>query len=101
MCRLTETRALSAQGEKRALVGNLTMPSRGQMTEAPAAVAPLPVAAHPEPAASRVSDVEWLHQIRVVLLLRYFDRRGPRAIVRRVGFPRHRVHAQAVVVRSR
>ena len=26
MCRLTETRALSAQGEKRALVGNLTMP---------------------------------------------------------------------------
>ena len=27
MCLLTETRALSAQGEKRALVGNLTMPS--------------------------------------------------------------------------
>ena len=27
MCRLTETRALSAQGEKRALVGNLTMPA--------------------------------------------------------------------------
>ena len=27
MCRLTETRALSAQGEKRALVGNLTMPT--------------------------------------------------------------------------
>ena len=27
MCRLTETRALSAEGEKRALVGNLTMPS--------------------------------------------------------------------------
>ena len=26
MCLLTETRALSAQGEKRALVGNLTMP---------------------------------------------------------------------------
>ena len=28
MCLLTETRALSAQGEKRALVGNLTMPAR-------------------------------------------------------------------------
>ena len=28
MCLLTETRALSAQGEKRALVGNLTMPSQ-------------------------------------------------------------------------
>ena len=28
MCLLTETRALSAQGEKRALVGNLTMPFR-------------------------------------------------------------------------
>ena len=28
MCLLTETRALSAQGEKRALVGNLTMPWR-------------------------------------------------------------------------
>ena len=28
MCLLTETRALSAQGEKRALVGNLTMPHR-------------------------------------------------------------------------
>ena len=28
MCLLTETRALSAQGEKRALVGNLTMPLR-------------------------------------------------------------------------
>ena len=28
MCLLTETRALSAQGEKRALVGNLTMPYR-------------------------------------------------------------------------
>ena len=28
MCLLTETRALSAQGEKRALVGNLTMPCR-------------------------------------------------------------------------
>ena len=28
MCRLTETRALSAQGENRALVGNLTMPVR-------------------------------------------------------------------------
>ena len=28
MCLLTETRALSAQGEKRALVGNLTMPRR-------------------------------------------------------------------------
>ena len=27
MCLLTETRALSAQGEKRALVGNLTMPA--------------------------------------------------------------------------
>ena len=27
MCLLTETRALSAQGEKRALVGNLTMPT--------------------------------------------------------------------------
>ena len=26
MCLLTETRALSAEGEKRALVGNLTMP---------------------------------------------------------------------------
>ena len=34
------------------------------------AVAPFPTAAHPEPAASRVSDVGWLHQIRVVLLLR-------------------------------
>ena len=30
MCLLTETRALSAEGEKRALVGNLTMPSFGQ-----------------------------------------------------------------------
>ena len=30
MCLLTETRALSAQGEKRALVGNLTMPSGTQ-----------------------------------------------------------------------
>ena len=29
MCLLTETRALSAQGEKRALVGNLTMPRQG------------------------------------------------------------------------
>ena len=29
MCLLTETRALSAQGEKRALVGNLTMPEIG------------------------------------------------------------------------
>ena len=29
MCLLTETRALSAQGEKRALVGNLTMPGLG------------------------------------------------------------------------
>ena len=29
MCLLTETRALSAQGEKRALVGNLTMPTLG------------------------------------------------------------------------
>ena len=29
MCLLTETRALSAQGEKRALVGNLTMPDAG------------------------------------------------------------------------
>ena len=29
MCLLTETRALSAQGEKRALVGNLTMPATG------------------------------------------------------------------------
>ena len=29
MCLLTETRALSAQGEKRALVGNLTMPRVG------------------------------------------------------------------------
>ena len=28
MCLLTETRALSAQGEKRALVGNLTMPAQ-------------------------------------------------------------------------
>ena len=32
MCRLTETRALSAQGEKRALVGNLTMPFDGLAT---------------------------------------------------------------------
>ena len=30
MCLLTETRALSAQGEKRALVGNLTMPAAGR-----------------------------------------------------------------------
>ena len=51
------------------------------------AVAPLPVAAHPEPVAIRVSDVEWLHQIRVVLLLRYLDRDGSRAVVRRVRFP--------------
>ena len=31
MCLLTETRALSAQGEKRALVGNLTMPLEGHL----------------------------------------------------------------------
>ena len=29
MCLLTEPRALSAEGEKRALVGNLTMPAHG------------------------------------------------------------------------
>ena len=33
MCRLTETRALSAQGEKRALVGNLTMPTAARSGE--------------------------------------------------------------------
>ena len=33
MCRLTETRALSAQGEKRALVGNLTMPARAKASK--------------------------------------------------------------------
>ena len=65
------------------------------------AVAPLPVAAHPEPVAIRVSDVEWLHQIRVVLLLRYFDRDGSRAVVRRVRLPGHRIHAPAVVVGAR
>ena len=34
MCLLTETRALSAQGEKRALVGNLTMPCSGLVARA-------------------------------------------------------------------
>ena len=33
MCLLTETRALSAQGEKRALVGNLTMPYENNRAE--------------------------------------------------------------------
>ena len=40
MCLLTETRALSAQGEKRALVGNLTMPR--QALGMPVAIAWLP-----------------------------------------------------------
>ena len=35
MCLLTETRALSAQGEKRALVGNLTMPEGVLQARAP------------------------------------------------------------------
>ena len=33
MCLLTETRALSAQGEKRALVGNLIMPALEQIRQ--------------------------------------------------------------------
>ena len=35
MCLLTETRALSAQGEKRALVGNLTMPAGRPRPDSP------------------------------------------------------------------
>ena len=56
----------------------------------------------PSPPRAVYSDMGWLHQIRVVLLLRYFDRQGGSgAVVGRVGFPRHRVQADAVVVGSR
>ena len=63
------------------------------------AQSPIGLSDHSPPRAV-YSDIGLLHQIRVVLLLRYFDRHRSPAVVRRIRFPRHRIYARAVVVGS-